>query len=132
MEKLRKRFVMGKSWTGEELLPGGDIGPQGIDGLVEEIVERHPYINQTLACRLASSYGTRAWKIVASAAKTADLGARIVSDLHQVELDYLRREEWARSAEYILWRRTKLGLVATAHEIAALKEALSAPLAAAS
>ncbi|MEE8145898.1 MAG: glycerol-3-phosphate dehydrogenase, partial [Kiloniellales bacterium] len=31
-------------------------------------------------------------------------------DLYEAEADYLCREEWARSTEDILWRRSKLGL----------------------
>jgi glycerol-3-phosphate dehydrogenase len=30
--------------------------------------------------------------------------------LHEAELEYLRREEWATKAEDVLWRRSKLGL----------------------
>jgi len=37
-------------------------------------------------------------------------------------VDYLRREEWARSADDILWRRTKLGLHMSEAEQAALRE----------
>ena len=29
------------------------------------------------------------------------------------ELDYLMREEWARTADDVLWRRTKCGLAMT-------------------
>jgi glycerol-3-phosphate dehydrogenase len=46
-----------------------------------------------------------------------------VGNLHQVELDYLRNEEWARTPEDVLWRRTKLGLVAGPAEMASLKAA---------
>jgi len=50
-----------------------------------------------------------------------DLGARLVGDLHRAELEYLRDQEWAVTAEDVLWRRTKLGLVASAAEIASLE-----------
>jgi glycerol-3-phosphate dehydrogenase len=124
MEKLSKRFVMGKSWTAEEPLPGGDLAAGGVPGLIAEIMERHPYIAAPHARRLAFSYGTRAWKIVAESARLQDLGPRIFGNFYQAELDYLRREEWARSADDILWRRTKLGLVATPPEVAVLNHAL--------
>jgi glycerol-3-phosphate dehydrogenase len=32
------------------------------------------------------------------------------ADLTQREVDYLVEHEWARTAEDVLWRRTKLGL----------------------
>jgi len=34
---------------------------------------------------------------------------------------YLIAREWAREAEDVLWRRTKLGLVTTAEQAAALE-----------
>ncbi len=50
----------------------------------------------------------------------SDLGENVGSDLYRAEVDYLVREEWARSADDILWRRTKLGLRLTAAERARL------------
>jgi glycerol-3-phosphate dehydrogenase len=40
----------------------------------------------------------------------ADLGREIVPGLFEVEADYLVRQEWAQTADDVLWRRTKLGL----------------------
>jgi glycerol-3-phosphate dehydrogenase len=34
----------------------------------------------------------------------------VAAGLYEAELDYLCREEWAREAEDVLWRRSKLGL----------------------
>ena len=75
------------------------------------------------ARRLAFSYGSRAWRIVAETKRIEDLGPAIVGNLHRTELDYLRREEWARTPDDVLWRRTKLGLAATPTEISALEAA---------
>jgi glycerol-3-phosphate dehydrogenase len=124
LAKIGNRFVMGDSWTTEVPLPGGDLGQGGLEGLITEIATRHPFITRRHARRLAMSYGSRAWRIIAKAKGVEDLGPRIMGNLHRVELDYLRREEWARSADDILWRRTKLGLTATAAEVTALKGAL--------
>jgi glycerol-3-phosphate dehydrogenase len=124
LAKLGKRFVMGKPWTANEPLPGGDIGERGVQGLIAEILEQHPYIEEPLARRLAYSYGTRAWKIIGSITKASDLGLRLVGNLHRIELDYLRGEEWARTPEDVLWRRTKLGLLAGPAEMASLRAAL--------
>ena len=38
-----------------------------------------------------------------------DLGEHFGAGLYRAEVDYLIRHEWARSAEDILWRRTKTG-----------------------
>ena len=50
-----------------------------------------------------------------------DLGRHFGAGLTQREVDYLRREEWAQSADDILWRRTKCGL----HMQPAEREALA-------
>ncbi|MOA53505.1 Aerobic glycerol-3-phosphate dehydrogenase [compost metagenome] len=41
------------------------------------------------------------------------MGELIGADLYAREVDYLCSEEWARTAEDILWRRSKLGLFTT-------------------
>ncbi|MDL2339629.1 MAG: glycerol-3-phosphate dehydrogenase, partial [Pseudomonadota bacterium] len=38
------------------------------------------------------------------------LGAEVAPGLFETELAYLHRHEWARCADDVLWRRTKLGL----------------------
>ena len=38
------------------------------------------------------------------------IGEDFGAGLTRAEIDYLVRKEWARSAEDILWRRSKLGL----------------------
>jgi glycerol-3-phosphate dehydrogenase len=55
-----------------------------------------------------------------------DLGDRLVGDLHRRELDYLREHEWAKTADDVLWRRTKLGIAASGSEIEAVRAALGA------
>jgi glycerol-3-phosphate dehydrogenase len=40
----------------------------------------------------------------------ADLGTELAPGLFATEVDYLVKYEWARCAEDVLWRRTKLGL----------------------
>jgi glycerol-3-phosphate dehydrogenase len=42
-----------------------------------------------------------------------DMGESFGGGLTRLEVDYLVREEWARSAEDVLWRHTKCGLAAT-------------------
>ena len=128
MTRLRHWLIVKKPWTATEPLPGGDLGAGGINGLIAEISARHSYLPADLVRRLACSYGARAWRIIAKTKHIEDLGPRIVGNLYRVELDYLRKEEWARTPDDVLWRRTKLGLGASAAEIAALQAAFdSAP-----
>ncbi len=43
----------------------------------------------------------------------ADLGQDFGAGLTAREIDFLVREEWARDADDVLWRRTKCGLPMT-------------------
>jgi glycerol-3-phosphate dehydrogenase len=55
-------------------------------------------------------YGTRISKVFGSASGLEDLGERFGDDVYEAEIRYLMAEEFARSAEDVLWRRSKLGL----------------------
>lgn len=125
LERLRHWLVLGSAWTAREPLPGGDMPPGGLDELIGGLHEVHPYLSPAHARRLARTYGTRAWDLLGGAERIDDLGARIFGDFYAAELDYLRREEWAASAEDVLWRRTKLGLIAGASEVETLHAALA-------
>ena len=50
----------------------------------------------------------------------ADLGRDFGAGLSEAELRWMMTREWARRAEDVVWRRTKLGLQMTADQIAAL------------
>jgi len=54
----------------------------------------------------------------------ADLGTNHGYGLTDAEIDYLAREEWAATAEDILWRRSKLGLHLPADAAAAIERRL--------
>jgi glycerol-3-phosphate dehydrogenase len=58
--------------------------------------------------RMARAYGSRIDQVLAQSAP--GMGAQVAPGLYEAELDYLQREEWATSAEDVLWRRSKLGL----------------------
>ena len=94
-------------WTARAALPGGDFAPDGFPALLAEFQRDFPLLPEALCTRLLRAYGTRAWRIFTP---DQDPGPAIGADLHAAELAYLRREEWAESAEDVLWRRSKLGL----------------------
>ncbi|SCM75168.1 sn-glycerol-3-phosphate dehydrogenase, aerobic, FAD/NAD(P)-binding [uncultured Pleomorphomonas sp.] len=100
----------GVPWTKGATLPGGDLPAGGLDAYQARIAAARPGIDPTLIERLVRTYGTRTETILAGAATTADLGRDFGAGLTEAEVRYLVREEWARSADDILWRRTKLGL----------------------
>jgi glycerol-3-phosphate dehydrogenase len=126
VDRLKQWLAIGPAWTHREVLPGGDLGQGGVDGLIDDVRRRHPYLSEAHVRRLARSYGTRVWDLLGDTKRIEDLGGRIVANLYQIELEYLRREEWAVSVEDVLWRRTKLGLVVSDSEVEALHAAMAA------
>jgi glycerol-3-phosphate dehydrogenase len=125
VERLRHWLAFGPAWTAHAPLPGGDLPAGGIEELIGALREAHPYLTLHHARRLAITYGTRCWDVVGGATGLNDLGRRILGDLYAAELDYLRREEWVAAADDVLWRRSKLGLVATDVEVETLHAALA-------
>jgi glycerol-3-phosphate dehydrogenase len=55
----------------------------------------------------------------------APTGGEFAPGLGKAEVEWLMREEWARTADDILWRRSKLGLAATPEQKAALERYLT-------
>ena len=123
VDKLSYWLVIRPAWTASEPLPGGDLGTKGFDGLLADLARDHAYLAPATMRRIATAYGRRALNMLGDAKSIADLGPRLVGDLHRREFDYLRAQEWAKTADDILWRRTKLGLAASAPEIENLKAA---------
>ncbi|WP_456316180.1 glycerol-3-phosphate dehydrogenase [Roseomonas elaeocarpi] len=101
---------VGPAWTGTGVLPGGDMPGADFDRYLTGLRARFPFLGEALSRRLARAYGTRAERLLEGATTMADLGEDFGGGLTRAEVDYLRREEWAVSAQDILWRRSKLGL----------------------
>jgi glycerol-3-phosphate dehydrogenase len=76
-------------------------------------MERWPFLSELHARRLVRAYGRRAERFLKDAQKMDDLGPRFAGDLTVAEVRYLMENEWAQTAEDVLWRRSKLGLKAT-------------------
>jgi len=119
------------AWTRGASLPGGDLGAwvgrrkrPDIDfsRFVECIAQRWPQLAAGTAWRLARAYGTRIETLLAGAGKGGEPGAQVAPGLHEAELHYLHEHEWARSADDVLWRRSKLGLHYSPAERAAVAD----------
>lgn len=115
----------------EEVLPGGELGEDGLEGCAAGLQRRAPWLPAALCRRWARSYGSRAPELLEGAETLRDLGAHFGAGLHAREVDFLRRTEWALTAEDVLWRRSKLGLRLEAAQVQALEGYLreSAPAA---
>ena len=111
LEQLRPllRFEAG-AWTAGAALPGGDLPDADFDAFLAGLQLERAWLPAELARRYARAYGTRVAMLLDGAASVKDLGEPLGDGLYEAEVDYLVREEWARTAEDILFRRSKLGL----------------------
>ena len=111
LDKLRPSFPQMKgSWTGTKPLPGGDIPNGDFDAFVADLVNRFPALPAEYLRALARRHGSRVPQVIGDAREVAELGVHFGHTLYACEVDYLRDNEWALTAEDILWRRTKCGL----------------------
>ena len=111
LEKLAPFFQkLGKPWTAGIPLPGGDFPVDAFQAQVTRLSAICGACKPEHATRLVRAYGTRAREIVEGVKSQADWGAFFGADLTEREVRYLMENEWARSAEDVLWRRSKLGL----------------------
>ena len=101
---------LGKSWTAEAPLPGGDFPHDGVDDLIDQIHQQHPYLPEGLARRMARAYGTDTFTILDGKADVADLGEDFGHGVFAAELNWVMDHEWVMTVEDFIWRRTKLGL----------------------
>ena len=102
--------VTGGRWTAGAALPGGDFAVDGAPALVAGLRADFPFLTEFWARRLVRAYGTEARAILGTATTQADLGRDFGATLTEAELRWLMRHEYARTAEDVLWRRSKLGL----------------------
>jgi glycerol-3-phosphate dehydrogenase len=111
MEKLERFFPgLARPWTAGATLPGGDIPEGNVHAFATGLTRDYPFLSTAVALRLARSYGTEARKILDGVRRPEDLGRAFGYGFSARELEWLTQEEWARTAEDVLWRRSKLGL----------------------
>jgi glycerol-3-phosphate dehydrogenase len=120
MARIAAFFEALPPWTATSRLPGGEFPAEGFDALVNELTGRWAFLSAPHARRLARAYGHRAERFLKDARSMDDLGPCFAGDLTGAEVRYLVENEWAQSADDVLWRRSKLGLKATPEECAAL------------
>jgi glycerol-3-phosphate dehydrogenase len=120
--------AMGPAWTADSHLPGGDFPVDDFAGLTARLRRRCSFLSEQLARRLCRSYGTLAFTMTDGIRSREQLGQRFAHDLYGFEVDYLLAHEFARTAEDILWRRSRLGLHFSEAETTALSNYIAAKL----
>jgi len=116
----------GAGWTAGVSLPGGNFAVDGVDAEVAKLRAGYPFLSVAWAQRLVRSYGTLAGPMLGGARELAELGACFGATLHAREVRWLMEEEFARTAEDVLWRRSKLGLRLSVDQAAALSDFMEA------
>jgi glycerol-3-phosphate dehydrogenase len=126
---LTKESASRKGWTATQVLPGGDFPKNQFETLVADAQKEFPFLSVRHTRRLARAYGTRMFSWLAGSRTKDDLGRQFGADLSEAEVRYLVEQEWAVTAQDILWRRSKLGLRLKPEEVRALDGFLTYELA---
>lgn len=122
MDKIAAHFPdLPKKWTAGVPLPGGDFAVNGVPGLLAELREEYPFLSDFWALRLVRAYGSEVRRVLGDARSAAELGIDFGATLTAREVEWLMTREYARSAEDVIWRRSKLGLRMDAKQVAALE-----------
>ncbi len=116
LARLSHFFPPSPPWTAKIPLPGGDFVYDGEPALVDRTQRQWPFLAKDHARRLVGAYGTRVDNVLKTAARLDDLGGCLGADLTAAEVRHLMTTEWARTADDVLWRRSKLGLRFSAAE----------------
>jgi len=109
-------------WTAASTLPGGDFAIGTFDALVKQLRKEYSFISHTQIKRMVRLYGTLTKELLGDAQTYSDLGEDFGANLSAREVEYLIKNEWAITAEDILWRRTKLGLIIKERDRRALEK----------
>jgi glycerol-3-phosphate dehydrogenase len=115
-------FQFRPPWTATSHLPGGDFAPDEFGVQVTLARNRWEFLDDAQARRLVGAYGTRLERVLGEARSFDGLGPCFCGDLTAAEVRYLMQQEWAQTAEDVLWRRSKFGLLADPQAVAALSQ----------
>ncbi|WP_135506320.1 glycerol-3-phosphate dehydrogenase [Roseovarius aestuariivivens] len=113
---------MSGQWTAGASLAGGDFEVDGVNGLIEKLMQDYPFLDRRWALRLVRAYGTDAARLLGTAREVDDLGRQFGATLTAHEVRWLMAHEFAKRADDVVWRRSKLGLRMNEDEIAVLDD----------
>lgn len=104
------------AWTKGAALPGASYDEALMEAYKQQLESLLPDGTQVDVDQLMGRWARQYGALIGSILDTNDLGQYFGQSLFQAEVDYLIRDEFAESADDILWRRTKLGLKFTDEE----------------
>jgi len=129
LEKIGAHLKTKAPWTAGVPLPGGDFAVSDVDRLASQLRSAHPFLSEAWALRLVRAYGTDASNMLEGATQVEALGTAFGATLTAREVDWLMDKEWARTAEDVVWRRSKLGLRLSKEQVSALDAYMGARMA---
>ncbi|MEP6064422.1 MAG: glycerol-3-phosphate dehydrogenase, partial [Paracoccaceae bacterium] len=121
-EKALAKLEIEDPWTAGVALPGGDMPWDGAAPLAEALQKEHPFLDAKWAARIVRTHGTQSRDWLGEAKTAEDLGQAFGAGLTEAEVRWMMANEYARTGDDVMWRRTKLGLRLTPHERSALNE----------
>ena len=108
---LQALYPKSKAWTQHAPLPGGDIprfagqtAQEDFETWLAALKARFFDYDPAIIARMARLYGSETEGLLENG-----LGENL-GGIFQAEIDHMVRNEWATTAEDVLWRRSKLGL----------------------
>ena len=126
MARLAHFFQGRPPWTAKAPLPGGDFLWDGVETMAARALRTWPFLAEREARRLIRAYGTRLDRVLGEAKAREVLGPWF-GELSAAEVKYLMANEFARTADDVLWRRSKMGLAIGKAEREALAGFMGAP-----
>jgi glycerol-3-phosphate dehydrogenase len=110
--------------TRARAFPGGAI--PAFPQYVAQVCATWPFLGAARAERMAHAYGSMLPDMLQDVKTAEDLGQDLGGGVSEVEARWLRTREWARSAEDVLSRRSKIGLHLSETERSAFEAAWDA------
>ena len=127
LQALRPWFTtMKPDWTEGDTLPGGELPQRDRNAWIADLQRRYPQLSATLVRDLGRRHGSNAPLVLGEAKTAADLGRDFGNELYEREVDYALRNEWAMTADDVMWRRTKCGILMTPAQRRALADFVGA------
>ena len=110
LDKLSPYFPgMKPAWTAGRALPGSELGTTP-EAAYASLGAHYVDVPAEALRGIFRRHGMRAGQVLGDAKSEADLGEHFGAGLYAREVAYLVEHEWAKTAEDVLWRRTKAGL----------------------
>lgn len=100
------------------LLPGSDPIEEG------QFRQDYAFISSSVLSRYLRCYGTLCLAWLGGKSNLSDMGIDFGAGLYQAEVDYLLAQEWVKTVDDLLWRRTRLQLFADEIDVGRLSEYL--------